>query len=158
MPTQSHAPLLAIREQSPSEDRGAVLERVATQWHLKLRAALAPLDLTPAQFRILLAASWLEAHVDGVRQSDVSAHANADPVMTSEVLRTLEARGLVTRGPHPTDKRAKAVSVTPAGGALADRAARLIDSVEEKFFLAGMPEFGTLAKSLKKGGRGASNS
>ncbi|MDZ7631840.1 MAG: MarR family transcriptional regulator [Gemmatimonadaceae bacterium] len=154
MPTQSNAPMLALREQLPAASRSALLERVATQWHLQLRSALAPLELTPAQFRLLVATAWLSARSAGVRQSDISAQANADPVMTSEVLRTLEARGLVTRGAHPTDRRAKSIGVTEAGGALADRAIRLVDAVEARFFDDGMPEFSGLAKALKKGGRG----
>lgn len=152
--TSSSAPLLAARDQSPSNARGAVLERVASHWLLELRAALAPLDLTPAQFRLLVAAAWLTAKGSGVRQSDISAHANADPVMTSEVLRTLEGRGLISRTAHPTDKRAKSVAVTATGGALADRAIRLVDTIDARFFDTGMPEFGALAKALKKGGRG----
>lgn len=153
--TSTTAPLLAARDQSPATARGALLERVATHWLLELRAALAPLELTPAQFRLLVAAAWLTAKGSGVRQSDISAHANADPVMTSEVLRTLESRGLLTRTAHPTDKRARSVALTAAGGALADRAMRLVDSIDARFFEIGMPEFGALAKALKKGGRGA---
>jgi MarR family transcriptional regulator, organic hydroperoxide resistance regulator len=154
MTATTTATLLAIRELSPAVGRGAVLERVATNWLLALRTALVPLDLTPAQYRLLVSAAWLTAKGMGVRQSDISVHANADPVMTSEVLRTLESRGLITRAPHPTDGRAKAVAVTVTGGALADRAVRLVDSVESKFFENGMAEFALLAKALKKGGRG----
>lgn len=153
--TLSTAPMLAGREDSPAAARGALLERVATHWLLELRSALAQLDLTPAQFRLLVAAAWLTSRGAGIRQSDISAHANADPVMTSEVLRTLERRGLISRTPHPTDKRARSVAVTSTGGALADRAIRLVDATETRFFDAGLPEFGTLAKALKKGGRGA---
>ncbi len=154
MPTSSSAPLLAAREASPAQTSSALLERIATHWALELRAALAPLDLTPAQFRLLVSATWLSAKGRGVRQSDISVQANADPVMTSEVLRTLERRGLVMRAPHPTDRRAKAIAVTEQGGALADRAMRLVDLVEAKFFEVGMAEFGVVAKALKKGGRG----
>ncbi len=154
MPTQSSAPLLAARQASPAESRSAMLERVATAWHFELRAALVALDLTPAQFRLLVAAAWLNARQTGVRQSDISLHANADAVMTSEVLRTLEARGLVARAPHPTDRRAKAITITETGGALADRALRLVDATETRFFEEGLADFGALAKALKKGGRG----
>jgi MarR family transcriptional regulator, organic hydroperoxide resistance regulator len=154
MATHSHAPLLAARAASPAESRGAVLELVATKWQAQLRAALTPLDLTTAQFRLLVATAWLNATSSGVRQSDIAAHAGADTVMTSEVLRTLESRGLVIRSPHPTDRRAKSIEVTVLGGALADRASRLVDAVEAKFFEVGAPEFATLAKALKKGGRG----
>ncbi len=152
--TQSHAPFLAAKGESPADAPGALLERVATLWLLQLRAALAPLELTPAQFRLLVAVAWLNAKGVGVRQSDVSSHANADPVMTSEVLRTLESRGLVQRAPHPTDGRAKAITLTEPGGALVDRAIRLVDVVESRFFDEGAAEFGPLAKALKKGGRG----
>lgn len=155
MPTQSSAPLLAARAESPAGAPGAMLERVATAWHLQLRAALVALELTPAQFRLLIAAAWLNARQTGVRQSDISAHANADAVMTSEVLRTLEARGLIARAPHPTDRRAKAITITDAGGALADRAIRLIDTTESRFFEVGLADFGALARAFKKGGRGS---
>ncbi len=155
MTTSSTAPLLAARDQSPATARGALLERVATHWLLELRAALAPLELTPAQFRLLVATAWLTAKGSGVRQSDISVHANADPVMTSEVLRTLESRGLLTRTAHPTDKRARSVTLTDTGGALADRAMRLVDTIDARFFDSGMPEFRALAKALKKGGRGS---
>jgi MarR family transcriptional regulator, organic hydroperoxide resistance regulator len=155
MSSQSFAPFLAAKGESPAAAPGALLERVATLWHLQVRTALAPLDLTPAQFRLLVAVAWLNAKGAGVRQSDVSIHANADPVMTSEVLRTLESRGLVQRAPHPTDRRAKAITLTEPGGTLVDRAMRLVDIVESKFFADGAAEFGPLAKALKKGGRGS---
>jgi MarR family transcriptional regulator, organic hydroperoxide resistance regulator len=154
-PTGSNAPRIAARETAPSAGRSAVLERVGNEWLAQLRAALAPLDLTHAQCRLLLAAAWLGSRVQGVRQSDIAAEAGMDPVMTSEVLRTLESRQLIARAPHPTDGRAKSISVTETGGALADRALRLVEAAEEAFFAAGMTQFGTLAKSLKKGGRGA---
>ncbi len=154
MSTHSSAPYLAARD-SPALGRGALLERVGTEWQQLLRSTLQPLDLTPAQCRLLVAASWLSARQSSVRQSDIADVANADTVMTSEVLRTLEARALIARGPHPTDRRARSVTVTEAGGTLADRAARLVEVIESKFFEAGMAEFSPLAKALKRGGRGA---
>lgn len=154
--TQHPAPYLAAQDVPPAETRGALLEGVTTRWQLHLRAALQPLELTHAQYRLLVAVTWLAARGGPVRQADVAAQANADPVMTSEVLRTLESRGLITRGPHPTDGRARAIAPTEAGGALADRAARLVAVVESRFFDAGLPAFAPLAKALKKGGRGES--
>lgn len=154
MPSPTSAPLLAARPRSPAADPAAELERITTLWLLQLRAGLAPLELTHAQFRLLVAAAWLSSRGNGVRQSDIGHHANTDPVTTSEVLRTLESRGLVARGQHPSDKRAKAITLTEAGGALADRAIRLVDTLEARFFAQGMPEFASLAKTLKKGGRG----
>ena len=153
-PTSSVAPQLSARVTAPSMARAAVLERVATQWLTRVRAALLPLNLTHAQARLLIAAAWLGSRSLGVRQSDIAAEAGADPVMTSEVLRALEMRDLISRAPHPIDRRAKAITVTPAGGALADRAFRLLEAAETRFFEEGTADFGGLSKSLKKGGRG----
>lgn len=131
-----------------------MLERVATAWSLRLRAALVPLELTNAQFRLLVSVAWLTTRHISVRQSDIAQYAGMDPVMTSEVLRTLESRGLVARVPHPSDRRAKSISATEAGGALADRALRLATVVEANFFEEGLEVFRPLAKALKRGGRG----
>lgn len=154
MSAHSNAPQLAARAAPPNESRGALLERVTNTWIAHLRAALAPLELTPAQYQLLASAAWLSARQPAVRQSEISALANTDPVMTSEVLRALEARRLIARDPHPTDRRAKTITVSEAGGALADRARRIVESTETRFFDHGTPDFGTLAKALKKGGRG----
>jgi MarR family transcriptional regulator, organic hydroperoxide resistance regulator len=156
MPNHSSSPILAARGASPADSRSAILERVATRWLAELRDALLQVELTHAQFRLLSAAAWLTARTDAVRQSDIATHAHMDTVMTSEVLRALEARGLISRTAHPTDRRARAVVVTDTGGKLADRAARLVDVVEERFFATGLADFGQLSKVLKKGGRGES--
>lgn len=154
MPATSGAPYLAARAVAPADGPGAILERVAAAWTIRLRAALVPLELTTAQFRLLTSAAWLSSHQPGIRQSDIADYAGMDAVMTSEVLRTLETRGLITRVDHPTDRRAKAISVTETGCTLADRALRLIAVVEARFFEEGLEEFGALGKALRKGGRG----
>jgi DNA-binding MarR family transcriptional regulator len=55
-------------------------------------------------------------------------------MMTSQVLRVLEARGLVRRAPHPGDKRARALAVTSAGRALATRAGVAVEACDDAFF------------------------
>ncbi len=132
-----------------------MLERVAAAWSLRLRSALVPLELTTAQFRLLVSVAWLTSRHTSVRQSDIALYAGMDPVMTSEVLRTLESRGLIARVAHPSDRRAKSISATEAGGALADKALRLSTVVEANFFSEGLEVFGPLAKALKRGGRGS---
>ncbi len=132
-----------------------MLECIAAAWTVALRAALAPLMLTPAQFHLLGATAWLGQELGcGARQSDIAALAGTDPVTTSAVLRALELRGLVDRVPHATDRRAKAITVTIPGAELAADAARVAIAAEHTFLEQGMPEFGRVAKALKKGGRG----
>lgn len=153
-PVNATAPYLTSSVQPPSAARSALLERATAEWLLQLRAALASLNLTHAQARLLIAAAWLGNRATDVRQSEIAAEAGTDPVMTSEVLRALEVRGLITRSPHPTDRRARSIAVTDDGLHLAERAFRLTGVIEARFFETGMSAFGTLAKALKKGGRG----
>jgi DNA-binding MarR family transcriptional regulator len=64
----------------------------------------------------------------------LAEHAVTDPMMTSQVLRALEGRGLLRRGQHPTDARARALSVTKAGAALANRALVAVEGCDADFF------------------------
>jgi DNA-binding MarR family transcriptional regulator len=119
---------------SRAEDSpGLLLWQVTNRWQAAQRAALKPHGLTHVQFVLLASLAWLAA--DGpVTQRHLADHAATDPMMTSQVLRALEDRGLVTRLPHPTDKRARALTVTPAGRTLADQAVAAAESCDAAFF------------------------
>jgi DNA-binding MarR family transcriptional regulator len=49
-----------------------------------------------------------------------------DPPHVSLIVGELERKGLVERTPHPTDRRAKIVTVTPAGRRAAQKAERML--------------------------------
>jgi DNA-binding MarR family transcriptional regulator len=49
-----------------------------------------------------------------------------DKAYTTVIVDELEAQGLVQRRPHPTDRRAKLVEVTPKGKELARRANKIL--------------------------------
>jgi DNA-binding MarR family transcriptional regulator len=53
---------------------------------------------------------------------ELAAALGIDPPNATVVVDDLESQGLVTRRPHPTDRRAKVVEVTRKGGRLARRA------------------------------------
>jgi DNA-binding MarR family transcriptional regulator len=55
-------------------------------------------------------------------------------MMTSQVVRALERKGLLERAPHPTDARARALRPTAAGEALAARAVAVVEEADEAFF------------------------
>ena len=150
MPATSGAPLLAAHS-DPAAGRAAKLERVAAAWSLRLRSARAPLELTNAQFRLLVSVASLTSRHTSVRQSDIALYAGMDPVMTSEVLRTLESRGPIVRVPHPSDRTAKSISATDAGGALADRALRLSTVVEANILAEGLEVFGAPGNGAENG-------
>lgn len=56
----------------------------------------------------------------------IAARLTADPPYVTLMVDDLEARGLVRRRPHPDDRRAKLVGLTPSGRAAAARAERML--------------------------------
>jgi MarR family transcriptional regulator, organic hydroperoxide resistance regulator len=116
-----------------SDSTGLLLWRITNAWQAAQRAALAPFDLTHVQFVLLASLTWM-ATDDPVTQRDLADHAGTDPMMTSQVLRTLEAKGLVERRAHPTDSRARALVVTERGAGLANAANRAVEGVDRNYF------------------------
>lgn len=116
-------------ERSP----GLLLWQVTNRWQAQVRAALRPHGLTHVQFVLLASLTWLGSE-QPVTQRRLADHAATDPMMTSQVLRTLERRGLVERRAHPGDGRAKALAVTEDGAALAQRTVGVVEAVDREFF------------------------
>jgi DNA-binding MarR family transcriptional regulator len=121
---------------SPESSPGFLLWHVTLRWQRQVATALAPLDLTHVQFVLLACTWWLNR--DGTRPTQVAVarQAATDVKMTSQVIRTLEAKGLVTREVDPADTRARRLSVTERGRRLAERAIAVVESVDASFFAA----------------------
>ena len=99
--------------------------------------ALRPLGLTHVQFVLLASAWWLTQVADEKpTQRRLAEHAATDPMMTSQVLRILEGRGLVTREVDPDDSRALRLAVTEPGTRLALEAIRVVEVTDAEFFAA----------------------
>src|SRR4051794_1514175 len=115
------------------ESSGVLLWQVANRWQAAQRAALKPYGLTHVQF-MLLSNLVRMGGTHGVRQRELAGQAGTDPMMTSQVVRALEARGLVTREVHPGDGRAWAVRATRAGTSLSRRAGAAAAACDAEFF------------------------
>ena len=120
---------------APDSSPGLLLWQVTNRWQAAIRAALAPYGLTHVQFVLLASLTWLDAE-GPVTQRALADHAATDRMMTSQVLRALETRGLVERRPHPSDRRARALAVTEDGAALANRTVAVVEAFDEAFFSA----------------------
>lgn len=59
---------------------------------------------------------------------DLATALAADPPYVTLMVDKLEEEGYVERGPHPTDRRRKLVSLTPEGRGVAERAAEILAS------------------------------
>lgn len=129
MPSSRLASTFNAADESP----GLLLWQITNHWQAAQRAALKPFGLTHVQFVLLASLTWLDAE-EPVTQHDLANHAATDPMMTSQVLRVLEQRGLVDRAPHPRDRRARALTPSPAGVDLANRAIIAVEACDRAFF------------------------
>lgn len=119
---------------SPNESPGYLLGQLVTLWQRKQKRVLDPLDLTQTQFVLLAALAWLSRENDAVTQIDIANQGNADRMMVSKVLRTLEDKKFITRHEHPGDTRAKIIRLTPEGEIVFRKALVSVESADVEFF------------------------
>ena len=118
----------------PARSPGFLLWHATLRWRRDIAAALAPLDLTHVQFVLLACTWWLNEHGEHPNQIALAAQAVTDVKMTSQVVRSLERKGLVERQVDPVDTRARRLRVTRRGARLAPRAIALVERVDAEFF------------------------
>lgn len=119
---------------NPDDSPGYLLGQLTMLWQRKLKRVLDPLDLTHTQFVLLAALGWLSLENDAVTQTDIANQGNADRMMVSKVLRTLEEKGFITRQEHQTDTRAKIIKLTSNGEIVLQKALILVESTDVEFF------------------------
>jgi DNA-binding MarR family transcriptional regulator len=143
---------LNTRHGGADDSPGLLLWQVTNRWQAAQRAALKPFDITHVQFVLLAALTYLGSS-GPVTQKSLADMAATDPMMTSQVLRTLESRRLVHRPAHPTDRRARAVAVTAAGRELANRAVVAVEACDAAFFAGlgdALPAFTAALRTLRR--------
>ena len=118
----------------PEDSPGYLLGQLTMLWQRKQKRVLDPLDLTHTQFALLCALAWLSRESDQVTQVDIANQGNADRMMVSKVLRTLEEKKFITRHEHPTDTRAKTIRLTPDGELVLQKAIVSVETVDLDFF------------------------
>lgn len=119
---------------SPEESPGYLLGQLTMLWQRKQKRVLDPLDLTHTQFILLCALAWLSRESDAVTQVDIANQGNADRMMVSKVLRTLEEKKFITRAEHKVDTRAKVISLTLAGETVLQKAIEAVETADLAFF------------------------
>ena len=119
---------------APGDGPGFLLWRATNRWQRHLRGALQGTGLTHVQFVLLAAARELADAGVPVTQAALAARASTDVMMTSQVVRALERRGLLARAAHPTARRARIVAVTADGARVAAAAAAIARRADREFF------------------------
>jgi DNA-binding MarR family transcriptional regulator len=118
----------------PDDSPGFLLWHVTLRWQRDIAAALAPLGLTHVQFVLLASTWWLNSLGQQPNQLAVARHAGTDVKMTSEVLRKLEAKGLLRREVDALDTRARKLRVTDRGAQQAQAAIAAVEAADAAFF------------------------
>ncbi|BCS53410.1 MarR family winged helix-turn-helix transcriptional regulator [Geobacter sp. SVR] len=97
-------------------------------WAL-FKEALDPYEITPPQFG-LLAFLWQQ---DGLTQVELSEKSQVDRTTVGGLIDRLERTGMVERQPHPQDRRAHMIRLTPKGKTMEDQLTDAAQRVMEQF-------------------------
>jgi DNA-binding MarR family transcriptional regulator len=110
-----------------AEFAGQLFFRLWRVSHTRVAESLASIGLTPPLFGLL---NILGAR-NGAIQQELGAAMGVDPSTMVSLIDSLEEAGLAVRRPHPTDRRAREVTITPKGRRLLTRARRMALQVED---------------------------
>lgn len=134
---------------SPAQSPGFLLWQVNNAWQAQQRKVLREFGLTHVQFVLLATLAW---HMPTkLTQQQLAQKAHANNMMTSQVVRALEAYGLVARSSVLSDKRAIYVVPTPLGLERVGVAILAVEQTDAQFFkplMATMPDFLTSLRKL----------
>ncbi|WIV53264.1 MarR family winged helix-turn-helix transcriptional regulator [Amycolatopsis nalaikhensis] len=94
---------------------GHLVWRLSLKWRVAVDRALAPLDLTHAQYVFLSSLAGLERAGTTPSQRELADHTGLEPLYVSKLARTLDADGLVERARDTTDTRTVRLRLTARG-------------------------------------------
>src|SRR3954466_13581911 len=122
-------------ETEVAEFAGQLFFRLWRASHTRIATALESIGLTPPSFGLL---NLIGAR-DGAIQQELGSAMGIDPSTMVALIDQLEKAGLAKRRPHATDRRARAVTITPKGRRVLERARQMALEVEGEV-LGGLPD------------------
>ena len=144
-----------FRYPAPEDSPGFLLWQVSNHWQRAQRAALKPFALTHGQFVLLANLKWLQDRLEVITQNDLAHHAGIDVMMTSDLVRKLEERGLIRRTEHPHDSRARSIRLTASGKRMVAEVVPVVEAVDDAFFEQLGDDVTTFVALLRRLGGGA---
>lgn len=113
-----------------SADLGPLLHAAFRALRSSWTQELAPWELTPHQWRCMR----LLQHDDGIRAKDLADKLRIAARSVTEVVDQLQDKGLVSRQPDPTDRRAVRIELTAKGREVSDAVHAVRRERAEEFF------------------------
>jgi MarR family transcriptional regulator, organic hydroperoxide resistance regulator len=128
---------------SAEDSPGFMLWKAANLLQRLHSQCLADLNVTPTQFSLMTCVVYLDGTNDLVTATSVVSHTGMDKMLVSDLLKTLENKGLITRSPNPNDARSSVIRPTPLGVRTTNAAVRKIEAFDARFFgrLVNVPAF-----------------
>jgi DNA-binding MarR family transcriptional regulator len=116
-------------------------------YQARVDEALKPFDLTFARYELLMLLHFSTRGSMPLKKA--SERLQVHPTSITNAVDRLEAAGLVTRSPHPTDGRATLIAVTDEGRRMALKASAVLN--DEVFGRPGLParRLATLVNALE---------
>lgn len=133
----------------PQDSLGFMFWQTSNLWQRKMVKALKPIDLTLAQFVILAGTARLETGSEPVTQVRLARQAKTDVMMTSQVVRKLQRKGLLTRKQSEADPRANEIELTDRGRQTVVNGLAIVQKVEESFFRPLADKYEQLLRALR---------
>jgi DNA-binding MarR family transcriptional regulator len=118
----------SIADPKVTEFAGQLFFRLWRASHTRVAEALDSIGLTPSLFLLL---NVLAAR-EGANQQEIGSETGIDPSTMVSLIDQLESAGLAKRRPHPKDRRAREVRITPKGRRHLERARRMAMEVEDE--------------------------
>lgn len=109
---------------------GFLLNRSANRIREVIDEALRPLEIDPRLFGLLATL----ATEGPLTQQAIGAMVKVDRTTMVGLIDAAERKGLIVRGPHPSDRRCHLLKLSAKGGRVHDKARGLVDNAENRFF------------------------
>jgi DNA-binding MarR family transcriptional regulator len=116
------------------ESPGGYLLMVSQKWERAVDHVLGDFDTTCTQVEFLSCLEELTREGNPATQRDVAGFLDRDKNTVSEVMRSLEKRGYITRTVSDSDLRAKYIRLTDKGYDLLEKSVREMVRMNERFF------------------------
>ena len=123
----------ASSHRTAEESPGFLLWRASTLWRRAIESILKPLDLTHPQFVILASIAWLTKDEKFASQVEIGRQAGLDPNTTSQILRSLQGKGLIVKS-RSKDERSKFPILTESGVKSLAKALPAVEKADAEFF------------------------
>jgi DNA-binding MarR family transcriptional regulator len=118
----------------PENYPGFLLWQTSNVWQRNMKNTLKPFKITFTQFVILTSLIYLAKQNEKINQKQLARHAKLDIMTTSDVLRTLENKKMVTRVSNPDDRRHNSLKITERGEKIIFEVYNYVNESDNKFF------------------------